>query len=385
MHKQFRSLILVLLLTLLQQCSFAQDSSHIRIALLTCTPGEELYSTFGHSGLRVTDSSSRSDIVFNYGTFNFEDPNFYTKFIRGKLLYYVSAENFEEFKAAYFYTNRGITEQVLQLSAVEKIAIVEALYQNIKEQNKYYKYDFFFDNCTTRLRDILVKYKKNASAFHSVVPSHTRFRDAIHGYLDMNHQDWSKLGIDILLGAPTDAEMSITQAQFLPDILMKSLDSADHHQSWIMKKQVLFKPYAPAASGSPFTPLVCFTLFSLALIFLSFSNNRRIQFFISCLDGLILFLTGALGVLLIFMMTCTDHAMCRNNFNIFWALPTNLVLAFFINSKKTWVRYLTFFTIGILALTLISWTILPQQMNVALMPILILILFRAGRRLRVTA
>ena len=117
-------------------CSFAQDSSHIRISLLTCTPGEELYSTFGHSALRVIDSSSLNDIVFNYGTFNFDDDGFYLKFVRGKLLYYVSPENFEDFKYGYQETNRGITEQVLNLSAEEKIKIQQALFENIKEENK---------------------------------------------------------------------------------------------------------------------------------------------------------------------------------------------------------------------------------------------------------
>src|SRR5471030_2687036 len=100
--------------------SNAQDSSHIRISLLTCSPGEEIYSTFGHSAIRVVDSSSVSDIVFNYGTFDFDDPNFYGKFIRGKLLYYLSVQNFQGpdgFEADYITDNRAIIEQVLNLSA----------------------------------------------------------------------------------------------------------------------------------------------------------------------------------------------------------------------------------------------------------------------------
>ncbi|MGB4844981.1 MAG: DUF4105 domain-containing protein, partial [Ferruginibacter sp.] len=128
----------------------AQDSSRLRISLLTCTPGEELYSTFGHSAYRVIDSTSLTDIVYNYGTFNFDDDGFYLKFVQGKLLYYVSAEYFTDFKYLYQSTNRGITEQVLNLSAAEKISMQRFLNNNLKEENKYYKYDFFFDNCTTR-------------------------------------------------------------------------------------------------------------------------------------------------------------------------------------------------------------------------------------------
>lgn len=131
----------------------AQDSSRLRISLLTCTPGEELYSTFGHSALRVTDSNAVTDLVYNYGTFNFDDEGFYLKFARGKLLYYVSVELFRDFAANYQYENRGITEQVLNLSGEEKIRMRHFLEENLQPQNRYYKYDFFFDNCTTRLRE----------------------------------------------------------------------------------------------------------------------------------------------------------------------------------------------------------------------------------------
>ena len=147
-QKEFSKVLITVFLVLtflnFSTTTVAQDSSHIRVSLLTCTPGDEVYSTFGHSALRIVDSSSVSDIVFNYGTFNFDDPGFYTKFIRGKLLYYVSTDRFEDFKNEYETTNRGITEQVLNFNAAEKLAIEQFLYQNIKEENKFYLYDFFF-------------------------------------------------------------------------------------------------------------------------------------------------------------------------------------------------------------------------------------------------
>ena len=210
----------------------AQDSSHIRISLLTCAPGnDQLYETFGHSALRVTDSSSVTDYVYNYGTFNFGDPGFYMKFIRGKLMYYVSIENFEDFKFAYQQDNRAITEQVLNFSAEEKIKIEDELINNLKEENKYYKYDFFFDNCTTRLRDIIETNKHPHPVIKPVMPPGTTFRQAIYQYLDKGKAYWGKLGIDILLGAKTDAVMTTEQSQFLPDNLMVSLDSANHDPS----------------------------------------------------------------------------------------------------------------------------------------------------------
>ncbi|RYF12295.1 MAG: DUF4105 domain-containing protein, partial [Oxalobacteraceae bacterium] len=194
--------------------------------LLTCTPGDELYSIFGHSAIRITDSTALTDIVFNYGTFNFNDKNFYLKFARGKLDYFLSLESFTDFRDLYQYTGRGITEQVLNLNAEEKIALQNALLENAKEENRYYKYDFFFDNCTTRLRDLILKFKIPSPQLPATMPSDTRFREAIHLYLNNGKQYWSKLGIDVLLGAKTDRVMTAEEQQFLPDNLMLALDAA---------------------------------------------------------------------------------------------------------------------------------------------------------------
>jgi hypothetical protein len=317
-----------------------------------------------------------NDIVFNYGTFNFDDPNFYNKFIRGKLLYFVSAENFADFKDDYQSTGRGITEQVLNLSSSEKIAMTEALYNNIKEENKYYKYDFFFDNCTTRVRDIILSHKKEHTQLASVIPANFSFRNAIHQYLDRNKKYWCKLGIDILLGSPTDAKMSIATSQFLPDNLMKTLDSSNQNHQFVLSSTNLYPVISEKDKGFQFTPLLDFSILLMLIIFLSFSTNKLAVNFLDRFDGLLFFLTGALGVILIFMWTATDHAMCKNNYNLLWALPTNSIMAFFINQKKGWVK--KYFTITglILLFLLVSWCFLPQQLNVSLIPLILLLIFR---------
>jgi len=156
------------------------DTSHLRISLLTCTPGEDLYSTFGHSALRITDSSGNDNIVFNYGTFDFSEPGFYIKFIRGKLMYYLSTENFDSFRDFYKTEKRGITEQVLNLSSSEKKSIIKLLQQNLESENRFYKYDFLFDNCTTRLRDLLEKTADTSVSFGNVLSRKTRFRELIY-------------------------------------------------------------------------------------------------------------------------------------------------------------------------------------------------------------
>jgi hypothetical protein len=358
----------------------AQDSSHIRISLLTCTPGQDLYSTFGHTAIRVTDSSSVTDYVFNYGTFNFDDDGFYTKFIRGKLWYYLSVENFSDFKNAYQAENRGITEQLLNLDATEKIGLMQALYENAKEQNKFYKYDFFFDNCTTRPRDMLVKYKKSQPGFKPVMPKGTRFRQAIHLYLDKNEKHWSKLGIDLLLGAPTDGIMTAMHSQFLPDNLMKSLDSSNEHRQWVTATTNLYSLSEATEKKSIFTPLFVFSLLFVIIVLLSFTTNKWAKIFVQGFDGLLFFLTGALGILLIFMWFGTDHSMTKNNYNLLWTWPTNIIAAFLVPSRKKWVRIYFGAQALLLAILLAAWFFLPQQLNSSLIPIVLMLIMASGRK-----
>ena len=378
MKKILRRLFFISILAHLHISTFAQDSSHLRISLLTCTPGQELYSTFGHSAYRVIDSSSVTDIVYNYGTFNFDDDGFYLKFVRGKLLYYVSAVDFRDFKYDYETTNRGITEQVLNLTAAEKISIQHFLNENLKEENKYYKYDFFFDNCTTRLRDILKKQNNSSFCKKPVMPQGSRFRQAIHQYLDKNHKDWSKLGIDILLGQPCDGVMTAEQMQFLPDNLMKSLDSSDHKM--VTSSQNLYNITEDNNKHSLFTPLVVFSLLMVFIILIGFAKNKFAQAFLQGFDGLFFFLTGAIGIILIFMWIGTDHSMTKNNFNLLWAWPTHTIMAFFVTNKKSWVKKYFLFTSIVLTTVLLSWFFLPQQMNNGLLPIVLLLIYRSATK-----
>ena len=363
--------------------TFAQDSAHLRISLITCTPGEELYSTFGHSAFRIFDSSRAfnddwQDVVYNYGTFNFDDPGFYLKFVQGKLLYYVSTESFKGFKELYQTTNRGIVEQVLNLSDADKIIIQQMLNNNLKEENKFYKYDFFFNNCTTRLRDILKKYNDNTFSKTVVMPIGSKFRQAIHQYLDKNNKDWSKLGIDILLGQPCDEVMTAEYMQFLPDNLRKSLDTTS--PKIISSSQNLYAVKVNPEKNNFFTPFVVFSLLSIFIVLIGYTKNNFAQLFLQGFDGLFFFLIGILGVILIFMWIGTDHSMTKNNYNLIWAWPTHTIMAFYVNSKKIWVKKIFKFTADTLIAVLISWLFLPQQMHNGLIPIVLLLIYRSAQK-----
>jgi len=373
--KFFISLLFLLPLKLTAQ----NDSCHLRVSLLTCTPGEELYSTFGHSAIRITDSVSNSDIVYNYGTFNFDEPGFYTKFIRGKLLYYLSTEELESFKNSYLQEKRGITEQVLNLSCTEKYNMLMLLQVNLMAENRFYKYDFLFDNCTTRLRDLIKKSADTAVYFGNVLPGKKTFRDLIYEYLNYNDKQWSKLGIDALLGSPTDAVIKREQVMFLPDYLLKTFDSTTiDSRALVRDKHHLFElNLSPVAIDLFAHPLFIFSCVFLCIVLLSFSKNNSIKRLLVAFDGFMFFITGLLGILMLFMWFGTDHVMCRNNFNLLWAWPTNVVAAFYIHSKKRpATRYFMIYAVFNLVL-FACWFFLPQHMNPALIPLIAILVFRA--------
>ena len=217
----------ILLVVLCCRNSFAQsDSCNIKVSLLTCSPGAELYSIFGHTAIRVKDDSN-FDIIYNYGTFDFEDPDFYKKFVKGKLHYFVSAEMFDRFVLEYKYEKRGIIEQQLNMNCEERQKLFNALRENAKEENKYYEYQYLFDNCSTRPRDIIASGFNGTVSFKNILstPPPT-YRNLIHEYLDKGKQHWSKFGIDLLLASRIDRKVTSLESMFLPDYLERGYDSA---------------------------------------------------------------------------------------------------------------------------------------------------------------
>lgn len=354
----------------------AQDSSRLRISLLTCTPGEELYSIFGHSAIRVIDSNSVTDYVYNFGTFNFDDEGFYLKFLRGKLNYMLSLDHFEDFKNDYIAQNRGITEQVLIFSGEEKLHIRNALNENLKEENKYYLYNFFLDNCTTRLRDIIVKNHQPIPVLPYAMPAGSTFRDGLHKYQDLSDRPWTKLGMDLLLGTPADDVMTPAQQAYLPDNLMYSLDSVTNTPI-VSSSQKLFPISSKENSKVIFTPLVFFSLLLIVFVFLSVSNNIFLKKIIAGLDGFLFFTVGLFGIIFVVMWVATDHYMMKNNYNLLWAWPMHIVYAFFLNRNTKRVRTYSLLTAVFLVLLLCAWFFLAQEMHYALVPLVMLMIYRS--------
>ena len=372
--KAFFSILLFLLWGLY---SNAQDNrSGLRISVLTCAPGQELYSTFGHTAIRVVDSIQHTDIVYNYGTFDFSDPDFYSKFTRGKLDYFLSIASLPDFMYEYRSENRDVYEQVLALSEQSKKAIQQALNETLSGAARYYKYDFLYNNCTSRVRDIIMRYG-GLEADQQLVPAGTSFRDMLHEYLDKGNQAWSKFGIDLVLGSPIDKKAGIAESMFLPDYLMKGIDSSvrskDHK---VLGEKILIN--RGTAQPEPFrdAPLLLFSVIAVIVGVLSLLKNKTAVQLSRVFDFVLFLSTGLIGCLLLFMWLGTDHSACAANYNLLWAMPLNVVAAFAVWKRPGWFRKYMSVYAGLLLVTILGWFWLPQELNTGFLPIILLLLAR---------
>lgn len=378
MKKNFSILLLIFSLhSSVKLFAKADSVCTLKVYVLTCNPGTELYSTFGHTALRITDTATGSDIVYNYGTFDFNDPDFYIKFVRGKLDYFLSAEELNNFLYVYQIDQRSIYQQELNLTCNKKAAIAAAMAVNMEGKNRFYRYDFLFDNCTSRVRDILAKHTTTFKINTPLTSKGTTYRNQLYEYLDKGGKAWEKLGIDILLGSKLDAAVNNNQAMFLPDYLMKGVDSASANNTPLLaSKTTLFEASIAPISGNKNIPLIAMLFFAAFVFTVSKSKKSFAVITIKIVDTFLLYITGLLGLLLLFMWFGTDHIVCGYNYNLLWALPFNFFAAFFIWKKQTWIQHYFRIASAINAGLLLLWIFLPQELNLALMPIVFTLMYR---------
>lgn len=369
--------------------SAQNNAAHIRISILTCGAGNELYSLFGHTAIRIFDSTTKQDIVYNWGGFTFDQPNFYLNFVRGKLLYYSTGDYFTDFMYEYIAERRPVYEQVLNVDSAVKKRIIDAVIFNSTGNNKFYKYDGFIDNCTTRIKNIVYDNLKTATISTNIIPEGTTSRDLMHYYLERGNQLWSELGLDVLLGTMIDKKVSNDEAMFLPEFFMKGLNNTEFNsQPLVTNFKSILKGDEQLTPSWKYFPLAVISIICFLIFFISTLKTKWSNSIIKFIDVLLLYITGLLGILLLFMWFATDHIECKNNFNLAWALPFNLVVAFCMLKKPAWLSNYFFIVAVITAVFLAAWFWLPQQLNLALLPVVILLLNRyvtlAGKYRRTT-
>ncbi|PKP41928.1 MAG: hypothetical protein CVT93_06345 [Bacteroidetes bacterium HGW-Bacteroidetes-10] len=326
-----RRTLIILLFTLLFLPLAARDTTgnnQLRISLITCTGGNELYSIFGHSALRVIDYEKGQDLIFNFGLFDFGTPNFYLKFMQGKLKYMLGVQYTEDFMAQYRAEGRGVEEQVLNLTPDQKLEILERLFYLYEPQNRYYLYSFLFKNCTTELRDLL----KERTQFPEGISSHS-FREMINS--SVKDMKWTKAGINLLLGSNLDKEISSFEGMFLPDSLFTGLALSSREGVPFVTETITLAPREDRSAVEK-TPLLLSPEFLFALILLVV----LLSLFLPSLgfaDNIVLWVNALFGIVLPVIILMSDHVELQNNYNLLWCNPLYfaLLLAKFFRFRKS--------------------------------------------------
>jgi hypothetical protein len=350
-----------------QVSNFPQLSSGAVFSLITCTPGDELYNQFGHSAIRLVDADIGFDFVYNFGTFNFETPNFGAKFVQRKLMYTLSKSQYKPFVNVYIHENRGVAEQKLILDANQKQKLFEFLETNYLPQNREYLYDFFYDNCATRIRDAFSNGLGKLSIPDS--KSDKRFRDFLDEYL--GHDPWLNFGIYLILGLEADKKCDYNNQMFLPDYLSSNLGNSNLNGSPLMEKAVWLLPKPEVKKTQLFFSPVVAMLFVLGIsILLILLRNALIIGIWECLLYIMLSLAG---FFLLFMWFGTDHIATQKNLNVLWANPLYLPWIFMAFRKKLSkiTIYLGYILLAFNALSLIMFIVPIQKFSIALLPLIV--------------
>ena len=246
------------------------------VSLLTCSPGEEVYAFFGHTALRYQNRAKGLDVVFNYGVFDFQTPNFVGKFVLGETDYMLGATDFPYFIQEYAMRGSRVTEHRLALDSVQIERLFGLLRENYRPANRVYRYNYFYNNCTTKARDIVESaVGQDATVVYPSVERSESFRDAVHRFTAVS--PWYSFGIDLLLGAEADAPQDARRLQFIPSVLMRDFESAtivrgDSARRLVDAVEVLVEEDGFPASISFFTPNLCFALLLLLVVLVTYSG-----------------------------------------------------------------------------------------------------------------
>lgn len=370
-----------LIALLLVFCSFSiysqqiQLSNRAEISLITAGPGNtELYEAFGHTTIRVFDPLQGIDNAYNYGIFDFDAPNFYLNFVKGNMLYKLAKYPFSRFIFSYKRDNRWINEQILNLTQIEKQQFFNFIENNAKPENSTYSYDPYFNNCSTVVRDIIKIVLKDNLSFNSEYQS-TTMRTIMDNELPRN--TWGSFGIDVALGSILDRKSNFEETLYLPDHLSEAFRNAtitrNQKQVPLVKLERKILDYKELEQKiSFFNPLLVFSLILLIILYITYKdykNNQRSKW----LDFTLYFVTGIIGLLIVFLWFFTNHATAVSNFNFLWAFAPNLFVSFYLLKKDfpTWIKKYNLLLLILIVIAIVLWILKIQAFSIGIIPILI--------------
>ncbi len=369
----FSKAILLILLFQLGMASSnvlkAQDTLQnpkLRISLITCDAGDDIYTIWGHTAIRVTDSIHQTDIVYNFGSFDFNTPNFVAKFMRGDLNYFISSDSYSNFLYEYQYFGRDVHEQVLKLTPAEKINWQLELQNNMLPANRFYLYNFIGDNCTTRIKDGLFKH----APINNYSIGIRSYREEVVAAPYQNGLGWIGLGIDLLLGAVADQRPNLTQEAFLPALLYKKM--ALNPKLILASNDIKYNTKTAEKGWAPIAILIAILLL---YVFVASWNTLLTQRIAKIMDISLLLLIGIGGALVLYMSQFSLHTACHENYNLIWLHPLYLIAVLLYFISKKWTGYLgyLFFTVTVLFMMMSHW--IPQHFSNTVIVLMMLVLF----------
>lgn len=363
------------------------DSSFV--SLLTCGPGEEYYTTWGHSAIRVCDPELNLDLVYNWGTFNFNTKNFYLKFCQGRLDYCISRGTYHNFIAEYDWEGRAVWEQRFNLTKQERNNLFLLIEENYLPENRFYKYDFFRDNCATRVRDIINNSLCHRTAFVEYMPeTEITYRDMLRIPTE-TYQLWWRLGVDIVLGQRCDKVCNSMEYMFSPMEMMNQLDTTtiktkNAKGEYVSTGELLMGEKAQILSETkePFKPSLnptrCFWLLFivvLALTIIAWAKGKKLVW----LDEILLWLVNICSLVILFLWFGSDHYCTKFNWNLLWANPLFIYIAIRLRKSNIVVLLFTMFCLVVL---MAGFWFLPQTFNPAIYPIALTLMIRLIDKIR---
>ena len=378
-----KALLLILFITMIPVSGVLSQPANDTLAyLITCGPGTETYSVYGHSAIRIVISSKGFDAVYNWGVFDFAAKNFAWKFAKGRLDYMVIAQSPDSFLNEYVYEQRYVYSQRINIDPKEIRTFIELINENVKPENAKYRYDFFYDDCSTRIRDLLEKSIGNKLRYPSAEPAKIpTFRDMVAKY--QSPYPWLRFGVDLIMGSTSDKKAGFRERMFLPIDLKDELSETFVIRSGKMipllqNPVVLLDFKDPSVKPNFFlAPPFVFTLvIALILILAARIKSRKI---IRIMDIIIYSVFSVLSVLMIFFNFFTDHLQMKWNLNIIWLNPFIIacLVALVLNRAGTiWFKIVFFISAGFL----IIHYILPQDFNIAFTLLTIIVLIRSSVR-----
>ena len=369
----------------------AMNNDSIRLSLLTCAPGEEIYSLFGHTAIRYENLSQGMDIVFNYGLFNFNTPNFIFRFSLGETDYLLGVTDYARFASEYEFFGRSVWQQTLNLTDEEKDRLIRLLQENYRPENRIYRYNFFYDNCATRPRDKIEESIAGKVVYPTEPQDGSRsFRDIVRQYC--KGHPWARFGIDLCIGSEADHPITQRQMMFAPFYLMDAFAGAqiigDSIRRPLVSTHELIIDAIPETSRNGWTPtplqcsLILFMLTAAATIY---GIRRRTGLW--GIDLIIFGAAGAAGCILAFLALFSQHPAVSSNYLLFVFHPGQLFFLPYIiycirKRKKCW--YLTF-NLVVLTLFIVLFPLIPQRFDFAVVPLALSLLIRSASNLIVTS